>query len=553
MPARNPGRGHRQPSAGTRPRPRTVPPAATTVRSACAPFRGRTQRRHGLVRRARRTRDRTATTVPLRIELETGSDLARRFWLQVPRNDGAWTRHRGRRCALPVADPAGERGGQRGVHAWRSQRNLLPARAPPSVAVPAWVHEATTHPSPAPACSPNEWPLVIRRVRRRAGATTPATASIPHGRHPWRMRDRRGTRGHPACAAFHLGGTSWRRLARSARGSRQRRPVLRHRTLRTTNVLMMVKSSDGGRRLARGGRARTGLPPTTSRLATAFAADTVHAPPTRSLATTRSAPPTTPRIPYLGRARRTGGRAGKPPTQVAALASRSDGSLVGVHGGPQRIHYRIRTRDGQWGAETVIDADTARGLSGPMLATGKHDVVHLAYTGNDGTAWYRRIAADGQLSPRQQLADNLATAATWDRSCPGVPPDTDSVAVLYRTRAATSGTADRRPRAHRQGHARQRTARGAERGRFRPDRRGRDRDGRQGPCALHRAGNGQHLPCPEYRCWPVAAGGLQSARSTRRGARRRSATPRSRCMASCTTRARRRLGMNRYGEVDPAR
>jgi hypothetical protein len=85
----------------------------------------------------------------------------------------------------------------------------------------------------------------------------------------------------------------------------------------------------------------------------------------------------------------------EPPTQVADIAIRSDGSLVGVYGGPQKIHVKIRSPDGLWGDEIVIDNDEPQNLSGPSLITGLDDVVHLAYTGDDGSAWYRRIQPDG--------------------------------------------------------------------------------------------------------------------------------------------------------------
>lgn len=85
----------------------------------------------------------------------------------------------------------------------------------------------------------------------------------------------------------------------------------------------------------------------------------------------------------------------EPPTQMADIAIRSDGSLVGVYGGPQKIHVKIRSPDGLWGDEIVIDNDEPQNLSGPSLITGLDDVVHLAYTGDDGSAWYRRIQPDG--------------------------------------------------------------------------------------------------------------------------------------------------------------
>lgn len=124
----------------------------------------------------------------------------------------------------------------------------------------------------------------------------------------------------------------------------------------------------------------------------------------------------------------------EPPTQVADIAIRSDGSIVGVYGGPDRIHYRIRSPEGAWSEETVIDADVAPNLSGPMMVSGAGDIVHLAYTGDDGTAWYRRILADGTLSPRELLASDLATGSEdIGAILPLVYlPETDTVSVIYR-------------------------------------------------------------------------------------------------------------------------
>ncbi|MBB6600286.1 exo-alpha-sialidase [Luteimonas sp. MC1825] len=376
----------------------------------------------------------------LRIELETGSDLARRFWLQYRRNDGAWTDIEAADVPYPLlTPPVSVVVNEEYAHGDRSE-DLLPGSRAAFGGGAGVVHEATTPPfTGAGVQSEWEWPLVIRRYAD--GAASNDTGD----RFQFRMVDTRG-----ACEAdvapavtlqvpaFHLGGTfvetpgpigPWQAFNGDL--------YFVIEPAETTNVLMMVKSSDGGRSWREVDGAHRPATDDLEGFATAFAADTVHMlhqtaqvwhhafrtsdhPTHPDTWAVRDEPVAAP---------------GKPPTQVAALASRSDGSLVGVYGGPQRIHYRIRTRDGQWGAETVIDADTARGLSGPMLATGKHDVVHLAYTGNDGTAWYRRIAADGQLSPRQQLADNLDTGEGDVGSILPLVylPDTDSVAVLYRT------------------------------------------------------------------------------------------------------------------------
>ncbi|WP_376693026.1 hypothetical protein [Wenzhouxiangella sp. EGI_FJ10409] len=126
----------------------------------------------------------------------------------------------------------------------------------------------------------------------------------------------------------------------------------------------------------------------------------------------------------------------EPPTQVADIAVRSDGSVVAVYGGPDKIRLRVRSPGGQWGEERVIDADTDPVLSGPTIVRGGSDVIHLAYTADDGSAWYRRILPDGELSERVQVAANLGTASEDIGSI--LPllylPQSESVSVIYRTR-----------------------------------------------------------------------------------------------------------------------
>lgn len=125
---------------------------------------------------------------------------------------------------------------------------------------------------------------------------------------------------------------------------------------------------------------------------------------------------------------------GEPPTQVASIAVRSDGSILGVYGGPEKIHFKIRSPDGIWSEETVIDADLPPNLSGPQVVLGEDDIVHLAYTGDDGTAWYRRIQSDGTLTPREKLATGLGTSEYDVGSILPLVfiPETNTVAVFYR-------------------------------------------------------------------------------------------------------------------------
>ncbi len=125
---------------------------------------------------------------------------------------------------------------------------------------------------------------------------------------------------------------------------------------------------------------------------------------------------------------------GEPPVQVASIAARSDGSLVGVYGGPEHLHYSIRSPEGTWGDATTIPSPTGAPLSGPQLACGTSDTVHLAYTRRDGTAWYRRIRPDGNLTSPQQVSSGLGTAETDVGS---VLPlvhlsETNTTVILYR-------------------------------------------------------------------------------------------------------------------------
>lgn len=124
----------------------------------------------------------------------------------------------------------------------------------------------------------------------------------------------------------------------------------------------------------------------------------------------------------------------EPPVQVADLAVRSDGSVVGVYGNLEKVLFRIRSPQGEWSEETVVDADVEPDLSGPVVVRGANDIVHFAYTGIDGTAWYRQILPNGDLIPRKQVATGLGTTV---QDAGGILPlvylpESDSVSIIYR-------------------------------------------------------------------------------------------------------------------------
>lgn len=207
----------------------------------------------------------------------------------------------------------------------------------------------------------------------------------------------------------------------------------------TWNRMMIVKSSDGGRswREADGkARPETG---DLEGLGSAFAGDRIHI-----LHQTSNE--------VLYHAFDTAGHADdpdawvvrdeivsappQPPTQVADIAVRSDDSLVAVYGSAEELRYRIRSAEGQWGEEGLIDEPSGAVLSGPTVVRGKDDVVHLAYTADDGSGWYRRIGPDNAIGEPLRFTSDLGTA---EEDVGAILPlvyleESDSVGIVYRTK-----------------------------------------------------------------------------------------------------------------------
>ncbi|MDV3237225.1 MAG: glycoside hydrolase [Gammaproteobacteria bacterium] len=286
-----------------------------------------------------------------------------------------------------------------------------------------------------------EWALVIRRL------ADGAVQHEPGDRFEFRMVDGKGcldgAGNHPMVTLEvpdgHLGGTfvetpgpigPWQ----ASNGDL----YFMMEPAETGNVLMMMKSVDGGRSWH---EADAGNRPVTSDLE-GFAS-VVHDGTIHMLHQTsddvwhhafRMSGESTSADSWTVRDERLASPV-EPPTQVAALAARSDGSLVGIYGADAHLAYRIRSANGTWGGETLIDADAPTVVSGPMAVTGSDDTVHLAYTVGDGTAWYRRILPDGRLTARQQLAEGLAYG-TDDAVGSILPlawlPASDTLVVVYR-------------------------------------------------------------------------------------------------------------------------
>jgi hypothetical protein len=366
----------------------------------------------------------------------------RRFGLQVRRNEGAWT------DVAPSDFPYPERATPRvsivSTDAYAHgapTTDLLAGSSAPFSAGAGIALDALSPPWPGTnAHGEWEWPLVIRRfadgavtndegdtfafrmVRAdgapiRSSVDPVLTLSVPPG---------------------HLGGTFVETPGRIGpwQASNGALYFIMEPT-ETDNVLMMVTSTDGGATWQEVDGANRPAADDLEGVGAAQAGDTIHILHQTSEQVWHHAfhtadHPTTPDT-WAVRDERVAAP-GEPPTQVAAMAARSDGSLVAVYGGPEKIRFRIRAPEGAWGDETVVDAGGSRILSGPQVVLGRGDVVHLAYTAADGTAWYRRIQPDGTLTPREQLTAKLGTTEYDVGSILPLVfvPETNTVAILYR-------------------------------------------------------------------------------------------------------------------------
>lgn len=385
-----------------------------------------------------------ATDQPFRIRLEVEADdpegTPRRFWLQYRHNGGEWSDLSSAEFPYPLAAPPISVVANEEYDPGEATTDLLAGSGAPFRAGAGVVLDSTT-----PTWNSGrvhgewEWPLVIRRFADGAHANEAGDT------YELRVADTSGACTNAVAPVLtvavpdgHLGGTfvetpgpigPWQ----ASNGDL----YFVIEPAETSNVLMMVKSTDGGRSWHEVDGGNRPAADDLEGFATTVSGDTVYMLHQTSddvwlHAFNTSDHPTAPdrwsvRDELVA-------SPPEPPTQVAALAARSDGSLVGVYGGPEQIHLKTRTPDGQWSGETILDADTGPRLSGPMLVTGRDDTVHLAYTGHDGTGWYRTIGTDGQPGPRQQVTDRLGTGEGDIGSILPLVylPRDDTLMVVYR-------------------------------------------------------------------------------------------------------------------------
>ena len=382
----------------------------------------------------------------LRVEVEAGSDAVARqqFRLQYRRNDGNWTDVEAHDFPKPDGDgaktPRVSIVSCAAYQPGEATTNLLAGSAAgfrPGAGVtladrtPPWSGER--------AHGEFEWALVVRRFAD--GAVTNEEGD----RFEFRMIDGNGVARGPsrppalrlAIPPGHVGGTFVETPGRIGPWQASNGDLyFIMEPAETSNLFMMVKSTDHGR--------------------TWREVDGTNRPPIRDLEAVdaRQVGDTIHIVHEVSRSARyhsfrTSDHAARPDSwdargelvadvapvaQAAALEVRSDGSLVAFYVGPTRIHYSIRSPDGAWSKQRLIDADAPPNLAGPQAVRGANDAVHLAYYGTDGTIWYRRLLPDGTLTARERIAAGAGSSrAEYGAVLPLIyMSDTNTLVIIYR-------------------------------------------------------------------------------------------------------------------------
>ena len=383
----------------------------------------------------------------LRFELEHSAANSARFRLQVQRNDEPWT-------AVPASDfpypseatPPVSIVSTDAYADGAATTDLLddsgaPFRAGAGVSLADAAAASVDTVASASVQSEWEWPLVIRRFAD--GAVTNEDGDT----FAFRMVDTNGREvasdAYPTITATVpsrlLGGTFVETPGRIGPWEASNGDLyFIMEPAETYNVLMVVKSTDGGRTWREVDGANRPATGDLEGFASDRHGDTIHMLHQADEAVLYHAVRTAdhPTAPDTWVVRDdTVATPGEPPVQVAALTARSDGSLVAVYGGPRTIRMAVRSARRDVGRGDDHRPVGGGSPVGPADGAGRpDDVVHLAYTARDGTAWHRRIRPDGTLTPRVQIASDLGTTeADVGSVLPLVVlPETNTVVILYR-------------------------------------------------------------------------------------------------------------------------
>ncbi|MCK4921865.1 MAG: hypothetical protein KAS71_12520, partial [Bacteroidales bacterium] len=100
----------------------------------------------------------------------------------------------------------------------------------------------------------------------------------------------------------------------------------------------------------------------------------------------------------------------EPPTQVADITIRPDGSLVAVFAAGNQLQYSIRKPNGTWSTAVYFNQKDPVGFTNPSVVCQSGGTVDIAYKSLDGKAWYRQLLPDNSLTKPQLFAQNLGTS-----------------------------------------------------------------------------------------------------------------------------------------------
>lgn len=124
----------------------------------------------------------------------------------------------------------------------------------------------------------------------------------------------------------------------------------------------------------------------------------------------------------------------EPPTQVADVVARPDGSLVAIFGADDKLHLSIRSTEGIWGKEFPLDIDKPYWLTSPALVARPNGTVDIAYKTVYGHGWHRQLLIDNTLTEPVQIAEEIGL--TEDESMSILPliylHEINTLVVVYR-------------------------------------------------------------------------------------------------------------------------
>ncbi|HMA61460.1 MAG TPA: sialidase family protein [bacterium] len=124
----------------------------------------------------------------------------------------------------------------------------------------------------------------------------------------------------------------------------------------------------------------------------------------------------------------------EPPTQVADITIRPDGSLVAIYGAENRLEFSVRNPDGTWEPSTPLDQKNPRGLTNPSLVCRSDGILDIVYKDTEGQGWHRQLLTDNSLTSSKIFADNLGTEASESMAILPLVylPETNTTVAIFR-------------------------------------------------------------------------------------------------------------------------